>query len=108
MVNLLPQVVPLRVMEDFVCSYKNPGHGENKIKSSYALRQVQTLKENAYQRVGAWFPLLGNNKQKLNCIEHTLILTVQAAVRIHKFIMDTENLPYSALESPEMHFQQYF
>jgi hypothetical protein len=66
------------------------------------------LVENAYQRVGAWFPLLGNNKRKLNYSERTLILAVQAAVRIHNFIMDTENLSYSALESPEMHFQQYF
>jgi hypothetical protein len=92
----------------FICSYKNPGLDENRVTFNNAFREVRTLVENAYQRVGAWFPLLGNNKRKLNYSERTLILAVQAAVRIHNFIMDTENLSYSALESPEMHFQQYF
>jgi hypothetical protein len=36
------------------------------------------------------------------------ILTIQAAVWLHNFIMDTENLSYSALESPEMHFSISF
>jgi hypothetical protein len=66
------------------------------------------LVQNAYQRVGAWFPLLENNKCKLNYSEHTLILAVQAAVWIHNFIMNMEKLSYSAIESLEMHFQQYF
>ncbi len=92
----------------FICSYKNPGHNENKVTFNNAFREVWMLVENAYQRVGAWFPLLRNNKHKLNYNERTLILAVQAAVWIHNFIMDTENLSYSALESPEMHFQQYF
>ena len=76
-----------------MCSYKNPGCDENKVTFNNAFREVHTLKENAYQRVGIWFPLLGNNKRKLNYNEHTLILAVQAAVWIHNFIMDTENLP---------------
>jgi hypothetical protein len=92
----------------FICSYKNPGCDENKITFNNVFREVWTLKENSCQQVGAWSPLLGNNKQKLNKSEHTLILAVQAAVWIHNFIMDTDNLSYPALESPEMHFQQYF
>jgi hypothetical protein len=49
-----------------------------------------------------------DNKQKLNYNECTLILAVQAAVWLHNFIMHTENMSYSALELPDMHFQQFF
>jgi len=59
--------------------------------------------ENSYARVGTWFPLLGNNKKKLNYSENILMLAVQAAVRLHDFIMNTEQLSYAAYESPEMH-----
>jgi hypothetical protein len=37
-----------------------------------------------------------------------LILAVQAAVRLHNFIMNTEDLSYAANDSPEMVFQRYF
>jgi hypothetical protein len=46
----------------FVCSYKNPGKDQNRIDFNNTFREVRTLKENSYQRVGIWFPLLGNNK----------------------------------------------
>jgi hypothetical protein len=49
----------------FVCSYKNPGNDRNCIDFNNAFCEVRTLKENSYQRVGIWFPLLGNNKRKL-------------------------------------------
>jgi len=77
--NLSQQMVLLRVMVDFV-------------------REVRTGVENSYSRVAAWFPLLGNNKRKLNYSEHMLILAVQAAVRLHNFIMNTDNLSYAAYE----------
>jgi hypothetical protein len=92
----------------FLCSYKNPGNDPNKIRFNAAFREVRTGKENSYQRVGAWFPLLGNNKRKLPYKEETLILAIQAACRIHNFILNTENLSYSALESPEMHYSNYY
>jgi len=51
---------------------------------------------------------LGNNKKKLNYSENILMLAVQAAVRLHNFIMNTEQLSYAAYESPEMHFSEYY
>jgi hypothetical protein len=60
--------------------------------------------ENSYQRVGAWFPLLGNNKKKLPYSEKVFFLAVHAA----NCIMDSENLSYSALESPEGLFRNYY
>jgi hypothetical protein len=36
------------------------------------------------------------------------MLAVQAAVRLHNFIMNTEQLSYAAYESPEMHFFEYY
>jgi hypothetical protein len=64
--------------------------------------------ENSYARVGTWFPLLGNNKKKLNYSENILMLAVQDAVRLHNFIMNTEQLSYAAHESPEMPFSEYY
>ncbi len=91
----------------FMFSYKNPGNDPNKIRFNNAFCEVRTGKEVSYQRVGEWFLLLGNNKRKLPYKEDTLILAIQAAVRLHNFIMNTENLSYSALESPEMLFANY-
>jgi hypothetical protein len=49
----------------FRCSYKNPGNNEVKKLFNLAFCEVRTGIENSYQRTGAWFPLLGNNKCKL-------------------------------------------
>ena len=92
----------------FHCSYKNPGNDEVKQLFNLAWREVQTGVENSYQRVGAWFPLLGNNKKKLPYSENVLLLSIHAAVRLHNWIMTTEQLSYSATVSPEMMFDQYF
>jgi len=46
--------------------------------------------------------------KKFNDSENMLILAVQAAVRLHNFIMNTKDLSYAAYESPEMVFQRYF
>jgi hypothetical protein len=92
----------------FRCSYKNPGNDEVKQLFNLAWREVRTGVENSYQRVGAWFPLLGNNKKKLPYSENVLLLSIHAAVRLHNWIMTTEQLSYSATVSPEMMFDQYF
>jgi hypothetical protein len=106
--NLMQQMVLLRVMVDFCCSYKNPGNDEVKKLFNLTWREVRTGVESSYSRVAAWFPLLGNNKRKLNYSEHMLILAVQAAVQLHNFIMNKENLSYATYESAEMVFQQYY
>jgi hypothetical protein len=55
--------------------------------------------ENSYQRTATWFPLLGNKKHNLPYCDKVLFLAIHAAIRIHDFIMNSEQLPYSALES---------
>jgi len=92
----------------FLCSYKNPGNDPVKIRYNLAFREVRQGVENSYQRVGAWFPLLGNNKKKLPYSEKVFFLAVHAAARLHNWIMDSENLSYSALESPEGLFRNYY
>jgi hypothetical protein len=47
----------------FKCSHKNPGNNPVKIILNLTWREVHNGVENKYQRVGAWFPLLGNNKR---------------------------------------------
>jgi hypothetical protein len=64
--------------------------------------------ENSYGRVGMWFPLLGNNKKKLPYSEKVLFLAVYAAAQLHNWIMDSEGLLYSALESPEGLYSSYY
>ncbi len=61
-----------------------------------------------YQRVGAWLPLLGNNKRKLMYSEKILLLAIHAAVRLLNYILSTENLSYTAYKSPEMEYSAYF
>jgi len=92
----------------FRCSCKNPGNDEVKKLFNVTWREVRTGVENSYQRVASWFPLLGNNKKKLNYSENMLILAVQAAVHLHNLIMNTNDLSYAAYEYPEMVFQRYF
>ena len=92
----------------FLCSYKNPGNDRDKKLFNVVWREVRTGVENSYQRTGAWFPLLGNNKRKLPYSEDNLMLAIHAAVRLHNFIMNTENLSYSATESPEAMYNQFY
>jgi len=90
------------------CSYKNPGQDEIKKLLNLTWREVRTGVEISFARVGTLFPLLGNKKKKLSYNENILMLAVQAAVRLHNFIMNTEQLSYAAYESPEMHFSEYY
>ena len=75
------------------CSFKNPGKDEAKKLWNLAFCEVRTGVENSYQRTGAWFPLIENNKRKLSYSDQVLFLV------IHDFIMNSEQLSYSALES---------
>jgi len=79
-------------------SYKNPGNDEVKKLWNLAFCEVRTGVENSYQQTGAWFPFLGNNKQKLPYLDRVLFLTIHAAIRLHHYIMNTEHLSYSSLE----------
>ena len=89
-------------------SYNNIGNDRNRQLFNLVFHEVRTFAENGYQRVGAWFPLLGNNKRKLPYTENIITMAIHAAVWLHNFIMNTENLSYSALESPEMEYRQYY
>ncbi len=64
--------------------------------------------ENSYQRTGAWFPLIGNNKCKLPYSDQVLFLAIHAAIRLHNFIMNSEQLSYSALESEAKKYSYSF
>jgi hypothetical protein len=92
----------------FLCSYKNPGNDSVTICYNLAFREVRQGVEKRYGRVGLWFPLLGNNKKKLPYSEKVLFLAIHAAVRLHNWLMDSENLSYSATESPEGLFRNYY
>jgi hypothetical protein len=46
-------------------SYNIVGNDRNRQLFNLVFCEVRTFAENGYQRVGAWFPLLGNNKRKL-------------------------------------------
>jgi hypothetical protein len=71
------------------------------------LKRITVIK-NSYLLVGSWLPLVENNKRKLPDDGQTLMLSTQAAVNMHSFILNTENLSYSALELPEMYFASLF
>jgi len=73
-----------------------------------AFCEVRTGVENSYQKTGAWFPLIGNNKHKLLYSDQVLFLAIHAAIRLHNFIMNSEQLPYSALESVYSMYVNYY
>jgi len=72
-----------------------------------AFHEVRTGVENSYQRAGAWFPLLGNNKNRLPNLERVLFLTIHAAIKLYNYIMNTEHLSYSSLESMDYIYINY-
>jgi hypothetical protein len=72
-----------------------------------AFREVRTGVENSYQRTGAWFPLVGNHKCKLPYSDQVLFLSIHAEIRLHNFIMNSEQLSYSALESVDNMYVNY-
>jgi hypothetical protein len=74
----------------------------------WPFREVRTGVENSYQKTGAWFPLIGNNKHKLPYSEKVLFLAIHAAIRLHNFNMNSEQLSYSALESVDNLYTNYY
>jgi len=89
-------------------SYDNPGNDQIKKMFNLVFREARTGIETAFARICNWFPILGTNKGKWNYSEETLQLSVHAAARIHNWLMNTENLSYSAIESPESYFRTYY
>ena len=92
----------------FRCSYKNTRGNIDKQLYNVTFKEVRTGVENKYNRVGQWFPLLGNNKKRLNYSEITITLAVHAAARLHNWIMNIEGLNYDARVSPETLFNHYY
>jgi len=100
-------MVVLSSMDAFDAPTK-PWRGWNTKLFDLTWQEVMTGVKNIYVRIGTCFPLLGNNKTKLNYRKYMLMLAVQAAVRLHNFIMNTEKWAYAAFESPEMHFSEHY
>lgn len=89
-------------------SYKDCGNDVDKITFNQAFREVRTGIETAFSRVCKWFPILGNNKRKWNYDDTTMQLAIHAASRLHNWMMNTENLSYDAITSPETYFKAYY
>jgi len=62
------------------CSFKNPGNDEAKKLWNLAFHEVRTGVGKSYQRTGAWFSLIGNNKCKLPYSDKVLFLAIHAAI----------------------------
>ncbi len=90
------------------CSYKNPGNDQQKNLYNNCFCKVWMQVENTYQRVGAWFPLLGMNKKKLPYSEQVLQLAIHAAMWLNNWIIDSEDQSYSVFESSEMLYRHYY
>jgi len=90
------------------CSFKSPGNDEVKKLQNITFCEVRTGVENSCQRTGAWFPLTGNNKHKLPYSDQVLFLAIHAAIRLHNFIMNSEQLSYSALEFIDNMYVNYY
>jgi len=89
-------------------SYDNPGNDAVKKSFNLIFIEVRTGIETAFARICNWFPILGTNKGKWNYSEESLQLSIHAAARLHNWLMNTENLSYSALESPVSYFKKFY
>jgi hypothetical protein len=92
----------------FRCSYKNPGPIDDRQIYNLVWKEVRQGIENSYGRIGSWFPLLGNNKKRLNYSDDVIKYAIHAASRLHNWMLNTEGLSYSALTSPEIFFRAYY
>jgi hypothetical protein len=52
--------------------------------------------------------VMGNNKSKLPYSDQVLFLAIHAAIRLHNFIMNSEQVSYSALESVDNMYVNYY
>ena len=89
-------------------SYNDCENDLNKILYNLTFKEVRMGIETAFSRVCRWFPLLGNNKAKFNYDDHTMQLAIHAASLLHNWMMNTENLSYDSLSSPETYFKAYY
>ena len=89
-------------------SFKNIGGSPERQSYNLAYKEVRMGIENAFGRVGMWFPLLGNNKKRLNYSDNVIKYAIHAASRLHNWILNTENLSYSANTSAEVFFRSYY
>jgi hypothetical protein len=64
------------------CSFKNPGNDKLKKLWNLAFHEVRIGVENSYQRTGAWFLLLGNNKCKLPYTDKVLCLRLKSEINL--------------------------
>lgn len=89
-------------------SYNNPGKDIDKQTYNLAFKEARSTIETAYGRVANWFPILGNNKSRLNYNHETTMLTIHAATRLHNWLLNSYDLSYDFNTNPENVFQSFY
>jgi hypothetical protein len=64
--------------------------------------------ENAFGRVQMWFPILGVNRSYWNHDEEMLRLSVDAACKLHNWILRNRGLQYDAAANPQNHYRDLY
>ena len=65
-----------------------------RVAFNLAFKEVRLQIENVYGRIQNWFGVLGNKKAKFNCNPTLLSLSIQAACRLHNWMLHTRKLNY--------------
>lgn len=73
-----------------------------------AFREVRVGVENAFGRVQMWFPIFGAQKRYWNQDLELLQLAVDAAMRLHNWILRKRGLSYDAQASGRNHLREYY
>ena len=65
------------------CSFNTPGKDIAKLNYNLSFKEARTTIETSFARVANWFPILGNNRARLDYGHKTTMLTIHAASKLH-------------------------
>jgi len=90
------------------CSFKDPGENVDRQTYNLAFREVRVGIENAFGRVCSWFPILGNDKKRMNYDDTHIVMAIHAASRLHNWLMNVDGLSYDAAQSADNYFKAFY
>ena len=79
-----------------------------RVAFNLAFKEVRLQIENVYGRIQNWFGVLGNKKAKFNCNPTLLSLSIQAACRLHNWMLHTRKLNYDPILNRRYLFREYY
>ena len=81
---------------------------DEKMNYNLAFKEVRVGIENAFGRVQLWFPLLGVEKKQWPYDDKLLGTAVEAACKLHNWMMRHRRLSYNAEDNPRNFYREMY